>query len=649
MRVKFLVLGFLLLFCVRKGYSQCNVTVDKTDVSCNGGNNGSASVNVAGGASNNCVTPPTTTYTCASGCTSTITTNTSDVTVGSGQQVCITMTGFNKGITMNGGTLIICGTATPSSVTFNGGTMIVNGTATFNSVSVSSSTAVLTNYGTINATSSFSIAGTFNNHGVCNITSGNLNDQSPSGVINNTNTITISSGDLNNNGTFVNSGTLTIGGAWYHNPSSSMINNCNITAGSIQSGGTINNNGKITITNAFALNSNTITTQPGSQVICGSFQFNSGSIVAAGSNCSSFKVNGNAIINTGISVTGPVSICVTGTTQNNSGQTISQLNCTCNIGSSTCTYSWSNGATTRSVSNLTAGTYTVNTTCSGCSTVVNTVTIGQPSAALAATATQTNVDCNGNPGSINLTVSGGTSPYTYSWKNGSNQVISTQQNPTGLVAGSYTVTITDSKNCTKQYTYTITQAGSGLTLSIPTPASVCKGGIYGEITLNVTGGTAPFKYTWKNALNVVVDSVQNPKNLPAGTYTVSVKDAGTCTYLATTTIPQFSLSIGVSTTNLNCYNGSNGAIGLTVTGGTAPYNYIWNNGAETASLSNLTAGNYSVVVYDSKMCTDTVNVAISSPAQLVTSTISYNIDVEHQAIPMYGKIRQMCRLQQHKI
>ncbi|MFM9057406.1 MAG: SprB repeat-containing protein, partial [Bacteroidota bacterium] len=163
-------------------------------------------------------------------------------------------------------------------------------------------------------------------------------------------------------------------------------------------------------------------------------------------------------------------------------------------------YTWSNGATTQDVSGLAAGTYTVtvndaNGTTFGC-TATRTITITQPTA-VALSSTQTNILCNGaSTGAIDLSVSGGTAPYTYSWSNGA-----TTQDLSGLAAGTYSVVVNDANGstlgCTASTSVTITQP-SAVSVSTTQTNPVCNGAATGSIDLSVSGGTAPYTYSWSN-------------------------------------------------------------------------------------------------------------------------------------------------------
>ena len=241
---------------------------------------------------------------------------------------------------------------------------------------------------------------------------------------------------------------------------------------------------------------------------------------------------------------------------------------------------------------LCASTYTVTVTDgNGCTTVV-TATVGQPTQ-LVATATTTSATCGLANGSVDLTVTGGSSPYTYLW---SNSAIT--QDLANVAAGTYCVTVTDSHGCTATVCATVgTSNGPNLT-TIATNVS-CFGGNNGAIDLTVTGGTTPYSYLWTGG-----STAQDLNNLVAGTYCVTVTDASGCTATTCVTITQPASALAVTgvITNASC-NQSNGSIDITAAGGTAPYTYKWSTGLTSQDLNNLSAGTYCVTVTDSKGCT----------------------------------------------
>ncbi|MBR9855852.1 MAG: T9SS type A sorting domain-containing protein, partial [Algicola sp.] len=143
----------------------------------------------------------------------------------------------------------------------------------------------------------------------------------------------------------------------------------------------------------------------------------------------------------------------------------------------------------------------------------------------------------------------------------------------------------------------------------------CNSGSNGAIDLTVSGGTAPYTYVWSNGA-----TTQDLSGLTAGTYNVTVTDANGCTTTENVTITEPSALIATSSqTNVSTYGDNNGTIDLTVSGGTAPYTYAWNNGATTEDLTGLTVGTYNVTVTDANSCMETVTVNITEPAAPVAA------------------------------
>jgi hypothetical protein len=180
-------------------------------------------------------------------------------------------------------------------------------------------------------------------------------------------------------------------------------------------------------------------------------------------------------------------------------------------------YAWSNGATSQTVNNLPSGSYTVTVTDANGCTEQMSVTITQPQSSLSTTATQVNVLCFGNPsGSIDLSVSGGTGPYVYSWSNGS-----TAQDISNLAGGSYTVTVTDVLGCTASTSVTITEPTA---LSLTTTSTDEMMGMDGTATVTVSGGTPNYMYYWMPG----GATMAYISGLAAGTYSIMVLDANGC-------------------------------------------------------------------------------------------------------------------------
>ncbi|MEP7170257.1 MAG: hypothetical protein ABI855_12870, partial [Bacteroidota bacterium] len=299
------------------------------------------------------------------------------------------------------------------------------------------------------------------------------------------------------------------------------------------------------------------------------------------------------------------------------------INLSANGGTTPYSYLWSNGSSTQNVTNISSGTFTVTITDANGCTTNQTKTVTQPVNALSASSNVSqSVSCFfGSNGAVNVSTSGGTSPYSYLWNNGA-----TTQNINSLVAGTFTVIVTDVNGCTTSQSQIVTQPLSGLSASATASQNVsCFAGVNGAVTLSVNGGTSPYSYNWSNST-----TNQNVNNLSAGTYTVSITDANGCTYNANATITQPSNAISSAanvTQNVSCTGGTNGSIDLTVNGGTAPYIYDWTNGSSTQDISNLSSGTYSVGITDANGCTSSQNATIIQPLETLSagSTVTSNI------------------------
>lgn len=296
------------------------------------------------------------------------------------------------------------------------------------------------------------------------------------------------------------------------------------------------------------------------------------------------------------------------------GGTNGRINLVVTGGTPGYTYNWGSDITSQNRTGLIAGTYTVTVTDSAGCTATATKTITQPNL-ISPTLTATNVSCNGgNNGAITLTATGGTSPYTYNWGNNV-----TSANRSNLVAGIYTVTITDSLDCSVSASKTITQPAA--ISVVPTVTNVsCNGGNNGSINLTVTGGTPGYTYNWGSGV-----TTQNRSELAAGTYSVTITDAANCTATFSEGISQpAAISIVPSATNVSCNGGNNGAINLMVSGGTSPYTYAWGNGITSQNRTGLISGTYNVTVTDSAGCTVTASKTISQPTAIEVSVTVHN-------------------------
>ena len=286
-------------------------------------------------------------------------------------------------------------------------------------------------------------------------------------------------------------------------------------------------------------------------------------------------------------------------------------------------FRWNTGTTTEDLTSRAAGVYSVTVTDGNSCTAITSVTLTQPPA-LSLAANQQNVGCfGGNTGSISLTVSGGTNPYRYVWSNRDGGPASTASNLTNLVAGIYSVTVSDANNCAQVQSFTIAQAAA-LSLSAITQNVACNGGNSGGINLTVSGGTGPFRYSWSNG-----QTVEDLTNLAAGTYAVTVTDAANCVGSQSFTVTQpAALVPNLTKQNIACFGGTTGSVNLAPTGGTGTFTYLWTGpvgtGATSQNLTGLTAGTYSVTLTDANNCTATAATLLTQPTAISLSASIIN-------------------------
>ncbi len=294
------------------------------------------------------------------------------------------------------------------------------------------------------------------------------------------------------------------------------------------------------------------------------------------------------------------------------GASIGAINLTVNGGSAPYSYLWSNNSNVQDLNNIPAGNYSVTVTDANNCSVTGAVLITQPSA-IQVNETHVDASCGNSNGTIDITVSGGTLPYSYIWSNSSNT-----EDLNNLAIGNYSITVTDGNNCSATITISIINGGGSLPLSNIATDETCSSG-NGSIDLSVNAGTAPYNYAWSNA-----QITQDIANLSAGNYSVTVTDAGGCTGTATAAINNHP-SPSLSTTHLDetCSN-SNGSIDLTVTVGALPYSYIWSNNSQTEDISNLSTGNYSVTVTDGNNCTANIQVSILNSSGPIINEIHFD-------------------------
>ncbi|MBL0051111.1 MAG: T9SS type A sorting domain-containing protein [Bacteroidetes bacterium] len=611
----------------------CSATCSGTNVNCYGGNNGSASVTASGGtpsytymwsngkttSSNNNLSAGTytATVTDANGCTATC-----SYTVTQPTLLVASCSGTNvtcKGASTGSAAVVASGGTAPYTYLWSNGKT----TASNNGLSAGTYTATVTDSKGCTAKCSYTV--TEPTYVVATCTGTNVNCY---GGNNGSASVTASGG------------TPSYTYMWSNGKTTSS--NSNLSAGTYTA--TVTDANGCTATCSYTVTQPTllVATCSGTNVTCKGASTGSAAVVASGGTAPYTYLwsNGKTTAsNNGLSagtytatvtdskgctakcsytVTEPTYVVATcsGTNVNCYGGNNGSASVTASGGTPSYTYLWSNGKTTSSNSNLSAGTYTATVTDANGCTATCSYTVTQPTL-LVATCSGTNVTCKGaSTGSAAVVASGGTAPYTYLWSNGK-----TTASNNGLSAGTYTATVTDSKGCTAKCSYTVTEPSYVVATCSGTNVN-CYGGNNGSASVTASGGTPSYTYMWSNGKTTSSNS-----NLSAGTYTATVTDANGCTATCSYTVTQPTLLVATcSGTNVTCKGASTGSAAVVASGGTAPYTYLWSNGKTTASNNGLSAGTYTATVTDSKGCTAKCSYTVTEPSYVVAMCSGTNVN-----------------------
>lgn len=285
-------------------------------------------------------------------------------------------------------------------------------------------------------------------------------------------------------------------------------------------------------------------------------------------------------------------------------------------------YFWTGGPsqlTTQNVANLCAGTFTMLATDQNSCTATTVFTITQPPLLTVSISAVGSVSCSGgNNGFATATPNGGTPGYTYNWSNA--QITPTSNS---LIAGSYTVTVTDTKSCTATAVAVINQP-AGLTVVATKTNAPCFGG-FGIGNVNYSGGTGIPSILWTPNLAVT----QYVNNLPASAtpYTVTLTDANGCSTSTNITITQpTQLAANITTVVPTNCGQSNGSSSVAASGGAGGYTYQWSSNPSftNAAITSVVSGPYTVTVSDANNCSVTTATFvgnITAPVVVVTTTV----------------------------
>lgn len=335
--------------------------------------------------------------------------------------------------------------------------------------------------------------------------------------------------------------------------------------------------------------------------------------------------NGCTYTNT-ISITEPTTLTATATTTDVlcNGDSTGTATLTINGGTPSYNEIW-NGTLPF---NLLANTYTFTVTDANGCLYSDSVVINEPNELISSIIPTDLTSCLVANGSIDITVSGGISSYTYLWNNND-----TTEDIMNLSAGNYTVTITDANGCTALNSVSVNQPSNGLSLSLISPDYngyniSCYNGSNGTITANTTGGLGNLAFNWSTN-----DTLQNLNNLTAGNYSLVITDSVGCTLTDSVILTEPSqLSSNYTSTDASCYGLADGAALVNFIGGIQDYTLTWGTftypliGGISTFITpiGVPAGIYPYTVTDMNGCSQSDTITINQPDSLYTSLIVSN-------------------------
>ncbi len=605
----------------------------QTNVSCNGGSDGAATVSASGGSGSYTYSwaPSGGTAATANGLAAAVYTVTvNDGTCNSTQTVSITQPAAIT--TSTASTNASCGSSNGSAtVNASGGT----GALTYSWMPGGATTSTISNVA----------AGTYS----CTVTDANSCTVAVTVVVNNTGgpTVTLSSQtNVTCNGG--SDGAATVGasggsGSYTYSwaPSGGTAATANGLAAAVYTvtvnDGTCNSTQTVSITQPAAITTSTASTNASCGSSNGSATVNASggtgaltySWMPGGATTSTISNVAAGTYSCTVTDANSCTVAVTVVVNNTGGPTVtlsSQTNVTCNGGSDgaatvgasggsgSYTYSWApSGGIAASASGLAAGVYTVTVNDGTCIST-QTVSLTEPTAITTST-TSTSASCGSSNGTAGVTASGGTGTLSYSWSPGGQ----TTSSISNLAGGTYTCVVTDASLCTNTVTVLVNSTG-GATVSLQSQSNVlCNGGTNGSATVNATGGTGTLTYNWLPSGGTVATA----SGLAAGTYTCTITDGAGCTSTQTVSITEpTAISTTTASTNSGC-GASTGSASVNASGGAGSFTYSWNpGGATTSSITNISAGTYICIITDANSCTDTVAVVVNSSGGATVSLSS---------------------------
>lgn len=265
-------------------------------------------------------------------------------------------------------------------------------------------------------------------------------------------------------------------------------------------------------------------------------------------------------------------------------------------------YQWSTGDTTANIQQLSSGTYELTLT-DGAGCLMDTVFhIENDSQPIEAIFNIINPQCaNTDDALINVNImQAPNQPLSYQWNDG---VL--VRDRTNIEAGDYQVTITDGIGCRFISETLVVEETAPLEITLVSEGAIrCQGDTNGFLEIAVDGGTAPYQYNWVGTTS----NSNTANNLGAGTYQVFVQDANGCPANASYQVSEPTLlhiDLDIQIGNI-CLGDSSNLLSVRASGGQAPYQYLWSNGATSSEINNLAPGDYGVVVRDANQCRELI-------------------------------------------
>ncbi|MFN3916431.1 MAG: gliding motility-associated C-terminal domain-containing protein [Flavobacteriales bacterium] len=318
----------------------------------------------------------------------------------------------------------------------------------------------------------------------------------------------------------------------------------------------------------------------------------------------------------------PMNISVNTTNVNCFGNTTGSATVNISGGVAPHSVAWSSSANPGfTENNLGGGSYTVTVTdADGCSSGPIPFNINENSL-LDLIIVNGAVSCAGFcNGAVSVSVSGGVAPYVYQWNDPFAQNTPVASN---LCAGIYSVTVTDALGCVGgPLQATITEPLPSLSATASSTSVLCNGNCDGTATVVPAGGTAPYSVSWDDPFG---QTAITAVGLCAGSYIATVTDANGCSFVtaAVTVTQPASINVNLSPLDAICNGVCNGQISAAVSGGTAPYSFLWNDPATqtTNPAVNLCAGTYNLTVTDANGCTTNTSATVGEATD-ITATVT---------------------------